>query len=88
MKLSIEIDNVHDLILLETILDTIKKDDESDDCEADDDGSCKCAEEEMPEGAKAAKEELDRLADVLRRNGIADVRFEYCGTVHRSKDRK
>jgi len=90
MKLTAEVElkSIHDLVLLDTLIDAWKAkwekedkelkyedaDEESDDC---DDESC----EDLDDAdAKAHEEALAKFAKCLRDSGIADISFTYCGS--------
>ena len=99
MKISVsaEIENVHDAIMFDSLIDLWKSkwkadeaeaevenddaEDEQDDCDDDTDCVCKCADEE------AHRKALDKLAECLRKSGVADVSFTFCGDVDRRKNR-
>lgn len=96
MIFSVEIKGIHDMIMLDTIIDMWKnkwKDDEAelkgeDDDDAEDE-PCDCDDESSEEDddveAKAHEAALAKFAECLRDAGIADVSFTYCGTAKHVK---
>lgn len=104
MILSVEIKDIHDMIMLDTIIDMWKdkwkaddaelkgtEDDDAEDESSDSDDESEKAYECMfpeTEEEKAHRKALDKLANALRDCGVADVSFTYVGNVHRCKNRR
>lgn len=89
MIFSIEMKSIHDLVMLDTLIDAWKAkwkaDDEELKHEDAEDEQCDCDDEPEAEtddepDAEAHKQALEKLAKCLHDSGIADVSFTYCGT--------
>lgn len=97
LQVGVEINSIHDAVMLDTLIGLYKAkwkadeaeaevedddaEDEQNDCDDDTDCVCKCADEE------AHRKALDKLAECLRKSGVADVSFTFCGNVDRRKNR-
>ena len=87
MKFSIEMKSVHDLVLLDTLIDAWKAKWKADDEELKHENARVEPEDrdDVPEtddvesDAKATAEALANLAKACRDNGIDNVSFRYCG---------
>lgn len=99
MKIGVELEvnNIHDAVMLDTLIDLWKSkwkadeektnddaEDEQDDSDDESEAECFCDSETE---RKAHQDALDALAKCLRDSGIADVSFSYNGHVNRRKPR-
>ena len=98
MKIGVELEvnNIHDAVMLDTLIDLWKAkwkaeekedddaEDEQDDC--DDESDQKCVYDSEIE-RKAHKDALDALAKCLRDSGIADISISYSSHDNRGKSR-
>ena len=101
MNISVELKSIHDLVMLDTIIDLWKskwKEDEADDDNDAEDEQDDCDYEPteadaygsmFPETAeeKAIRKVLDKLAEHLRAAGRTNFTYHYCGDAIRRDDR-
>ena len=102
MIFSVEVKNIHDLIMLDAIIsawkdkfdseetEEVEDDDAENESEDRDDESEETAYERMfpeTEEEKAHRKALESLAKCLRDNGIADISINHIYDVHRRKNR-
>lgn len=99
MKIAVEIDKIHDLIMLDMIIDMWKDkfnneeanyedadEEQDDDADEESEDGRQCITPETEE-EKAHRKALDKFAECLRNSGIADVSFTYMGNAKRRNDR-
>lgn len=103
MKVSVEIDNLHDVIMLDMIIDMWKDKWKADEAEAEEDDDdaeeeqCDCEDEESEDGyesfipetaeEKAHRKALRELEKAMRDAGISGVDLRFVGNVRRRKSR-
>ena len=93
MVISLELKNIHDCVMLDTLIDAWKAKWKADDEELKHDNAedepCDCddesCEEDLPAEAKAHKKALDEFAKAMHDAGIADVSFTYMGSTKHMK---
>jgi len=101
LQVGVEINSIHDAVMLDTLIDLYKakwkadeaevenddaEDEQNDDADEESEDGYECYFPETKE-EKAHRKALDKLADCLRKSGVADVSFTFCGNEHRRKNR-